>query len=477
MTPVLVWFRNDLRLADNPALRWAAQTGRPVIPVFVRDETTGRPIGWASRWWLHGSLRALAGSLEALGSRLVLRRGAAASVIEGLARETGAAAVCWNRRYEPGLFELDRAIEDRLRRLALAPRTSSAALLFEPTAIRTRNGSPYRVFAPFWRRCLAQGFRRPLPAPAALTSPSTWPASEPLDGWRLRRPCPGRPSDLGVRWQPGEASACSRLEDFVRAGVTAYGSQRDRPGTPGTSRLSPHLHFGEIGPSQIAERLLRDGRLSTAHPYLRELGWREFSHHLLFHHPDLGDANLRSNFDRMPWRDSPADLQRWQQGLTGYPLVDAGMHELLATGWMHNRVRMVAASFLTKHLLIDWRLGAAWFWQMLVDADWANNSAGWQWVAGTGTDAAPYVRIFNPVAQSRRFDPAGDYLRAWLPQLARLPDRYIHAPWTASRSILAQAGIRLGATYPHPIIDHAVARRRALTVYRHQVHRDSSRDP
>lgn len=471
MTPVLAWFRNDLRLADNPALCWAARTGRPVIPVFVFDETAGRPTGGASRWWLHGSLQALAASLEALGSRLVLRRGGAADVVEALARETGAAAVCWNRRYDPALSEPDRALEDRLRLLGIETRTSNAALLFEPWAIRTGTGAPYRLFAPFWRRCLEQGFRRPLPPPAALAPPPAWPAGESLDGWGLRGSCPERTDGLRARWQPGEAGASSRLEGFGRAGVTAYGTRRDRPGTPGTSKLSPHLHFGEVGPRQIAERLRRDGCAADTDPYLRQLGWREFSHHLLYHHPDLGDANLRSEFDRMPWRDSPADLRRWQQGLTGYPLVDAGMRELLATGWMHNRVRMVAASFLTKHLLIDWRLGAAWFWQLLVDADWANNSAGWQWVAGTGTDAAPYVRIFNPVTQSRRFDPAGDYLRAWLPQLARLPDRCIHAPWTASRSVLAQAGVRLGDTYPGPIVDHAEARSRALTIYRrlHQI--------
>ena len=476
MTPVLVWFRNDLRLADNPALCRAGRTGRPVIPVFVFDEAAGRPIGFASRWWLHGSLQALAVSLQAVGSRLVLRRGAATDVIEALTREAGAAAVYWNRQYDPALSELDRAIEDRLRVLAIEPRTSNAALLFEPWAIRTGTGAPYKVFAPFWRRCMEQSIQRPLPPPATLAPPTAWPASESLDGWRLRDSGPERTGDLRALWEPGEAGASCRLEDFERVGVTTYESRRDRPGADGTSKLSPHLHFGEIGPRQIAEQLLRGGRVSETHPYLRQLGWREFSYHLLFHHPDLGDANLRSDFDRMPWRDCPTDLRRWQQGLTGYPLVDAGMRELLTTGWMHNRVRMVSASFLTKHLLIDWRLGAAWFWQMLVDADWANNNAGWQWVAGTGTDAAPYIRIFNPVTQSRRFDPAGDYLRTWLPQLARLPDRFIHAPWTASRSILAQAGVRLGETYPDPIVDHAAARSRALAIYRRKIRSGPNRD-
>ena len=467
MKPVLTWFRNDLRLSDNPALGWAVQTGNPVIPVFIRDEEPGtRAIGNASRWWLHGSLEALAASLDALGSRLILRRGAPAAVLEALVKETEAGAVCWNRRYEPVLSGQDRAIEDQLRAADLEVRTFNAALLVEPHEIRTANGSPYKVFAPFWRRCLAQEFRRPLLPPLSLSLPATWPASEPLEAWRPGRSNPNRPDRLAARWKPGEVGALSRLEDFVQGAASTYATDRDKPGTSGTSRLSPHLRFGEVGPCQVADRLAWSGRVRDEDPYLRQLGWREFSQYLLFHNPDLGTANLRSDFDRMPWRDSPADLRRWQQGQTGYPLVDAGMRELLATGWMHNRVRMVVASFLTKHLLIDWRSGAAWFWQTLVDADWANNSTAWQWVAGTGTDAAPYFRVFNPIVQSRRFDPEGGYLRTWVPELGRMPNRFIHAPWTASVPVLADAGVKLGETYPNPMVDHAKARRRALGVYR-----------
>ncbi len=467
MKPVLAWFRNDLRLSDNPALGWAVQTGHPVIPVFICDKGPGtRAVGNASRWWLHGSLQALAASLGAVGSRLIYRRGAPAAALEALAKETRAGAVCWNRRYDPVLSGQDRAIEAQLHAADLEVRTFNAALLVEPHEIRSGNDSPYKVFTPFWRQCLAQDFRQPLPPPLSLPRPTTWPTGERLEACSPGGSNPEWPDRLAAHWKPGEVGALSRLEDFVQGAASTYATDRDKPGMSGTSRLSPHLHFGEVGPCQIADRLARSGRVREEDPYLRQLGWREFSQYLLFHNPDLGTANLRGDFDRMPWRDSPADLRRWQQGRTGYPLVDAGMRELLATGWMHNRVRMVVASFLTKHLLIDWRSGAAWFWQMLVDADWANNSTAWQWVAGTGTDAAPYIRVFNPIAQSRRFDPEGRYVRAWVPELGRMPNRFIHAPWTASAPVLANAGIRLGETYPTPMVDHAEARQRALRVYR-----------
>lgn len=473
MKPVLAWFRDDLRLSDNLALGWAVQTGSPVIPVFILDEEPGtRAAGTASRRWLHGSLQALTASLGVLGSRLILRRGAPAAVLEALARETKAWAVCWNRRYDPVLSGQDRAVEAQLRAAGLEMRTFNSALLVEPREIRTGNGSPYKVFAPFWRRCLAQDFRRPLRPPLSLPLPTTWPASEPLEVWQPGRGNPEWPDRQTARWRPGEVGALSRLEDFIQGAASTYATNRDKPGTSGTSRLSPHLHFGEVGPCQIADRLARSGRVRAEDAYLRQLGWREFSQYLLFHNPDLGTANLQDDFDRMPWRNSPADLRRWQQGQTGYPLVDAGMRELLATGWMHNRVRMVVASFLTKHLLIDWRSGADWFWQTLVDADWANNSTSWQWVAGTGTDAAPCVRVFNPVAQSRRFDPVGGYVRTWVPELGRMPNRFIHAPWTASAPVLAEAGVRLGKTYPAPMVDHTEARQRALRVYRSLVRGD-----
>ena len=465
-----MWFRRDLRLADNPALSWAIRTGRPILPVFILDEDAGpRPIGGASRWWLHGSLHALGSALEHLGNRLILRRGPAGATLAALVRETGASAIVWNRLYDPACIRRDTAIEVQCKKAGVATRSFNAALLFEPWAIQTGSGAPYRVFTPFWRRCLAQGFaspetEKPTPVPAL-----SWPAAEALETWNLRPRNPDWATGFRKMWRPGEEGARQRLEDFLRGGVGAYGANREKPGTQGTSRLSPHLHFGEIGPRQIVAALedIEPGAGKDA--FLREIGWREFSHHLLFHNPDMGTVNMRPAFDRMPWRNDPDGLRRWQRGQTGYPLVDAGMRELWTTGWMHNRVRMIVASFLTKHLLIDWRRGADWFRDTLVDADWANNSAGWQWTAGSGVDAAPYFRIFNPVAQSQRFDAAGQYLRMWAPELRRLPDKAIHAPWQAPQTVLAEAEVRLGENYPYPIVDHALARQRALDIYQTRI--------
>ena len=464
-SPILVWFRRDLRLTDNPALARAAETGRPVIPFFVLDDEDHRT-GGASRWWLHGSLGALRDALAGVGSRLVMRRGSAGAVIAALARETGATHIVWNRLYEPALTARDSDIKAQCRETGLTPRSFNAALLFEPWTIRTRTGGCYRVFTPFWRQCLSRGFEPPGGTVGRLASPACWPEGEELARWRLRPTAPDWAAGLQELWQPGEAAARLRLEGFRRDHVHGYAEGREAPAGPGTSMLSPHLHFGEISPRQVAAIVGDADPASGAHAYLRQIGWREFSHHLLYHNPDMVSVNLQRAFDRMPWRDDPVNLQAWQRGRTGYPLVDAGMRELWKTGWMHNRVRMVTASFLTKHLLIDWRLGADWFLDTLVDADLANNSAGWQWAAGTGADAAPYFRIFNPVAQSRRFDGAGGYLRRWLPELRRMPDAWIHAPWEAPETVLADSGVRLGHTWPRPIVDHRPARERALDAYR-----------
>ena len=463
--PVLMWFRRDLRLADNPALAWASRTGRPVIPFFLLDDEERRR-GGASRWWLHGSLMALGEELSRIGSRLVLRSGPPGEAVAALAEETGAADVVWNRLYEPALVERDTAIKAQCRDAGVAPRSFNSALLFEPWTVRTQTGGYYRVFTPFWRHCLKQGFEPAQGAVTRLLPPARWPASGDLAGWRLRPSAPDWASGLREAWRPGEPGARSRLEGFLGSGVSAYAEDREFPAGEGTGRLSPHLHFGEIGPRQLADALGAAEPGSGADAFLRQLGWREFSYHLLFHNPDLDRINLQRAFDRMPWRDDPGGLRAWQRGRTGYPLVDAGMRELWTTGWMHNRVRMIAASFLTKHLLIDWRPGAEWFLDTLVDADRANNSAGWQWVAGSGADAAPYFRIFNPVAQSRRFDAGGAYLRKWLPELRQLPDKWIHAPWEAPAPVLADARIGLGETYPPPIVDHREARERALDIYR-----------
>ena len=433
-------------------------------------------MGSASRWWLHGSLRELNDSLRQVGSRLILRQGPACQGIAELARDTDASAVAWNRLYDPALVERDNRIETQCADAGIATMTFNASLLFEPWTASTGAGTPFKVFTAFWRRCSVRDIESPGPTPPDPVSPKTWPRSDGLHRWGLRSRSPDWADGFRSVWQPGESGTKDRLKSFLRHGIDAYHRQRDLPGLAATSRLSPHLHFGEIGPRQVVAALQGAAPGPGREAFLRELGWREFSQYLLYHNPEMGAANLRTEFDRMPWRNEPAELRRWQRGLTGYPLVDAGMRELWATGWLHNRVRMIAASFLTKHLLIDWREGAVWFWDTLVDADWANNSAGWQWVAGCGVDAAPWFRIFNPVSQSRRYDPSGSYLRTWIPELGRLPDRDIHAPWQASEADLARAGVRLGQTYPYPMVDLDHGRQRALLAWRTRV-RGRARPP
>jgi len=463
---VIVWFRRDLRIADNLALTWASQTGLGVLPVFVLDdETADCVLGDASRWWLHGSLMALGTRLESLGSRLVLRRGPATTVLTDLIAETGAKAVVWNRLYEPRTMDRDRQIKAALRSRSIKVRSFNASLLHEPWEICTGTGDPYRVFTPFWRACLQRSNAAPGEPVSRLAAPGVWPPGACLDDWALRPSNPDWAGGLREMWQPGELGAQDRLARFVDTALGDYKDGRDRPGAMRTSLLSPHLRFGEIGPRQAAAAIRKSGAGQHGEAFVRELGWREFAHHLLYHNRDMETINIRPPFDRMEWREDPEALQRWQCGRTGYPLVDAGMRELWSTGWMHNRVRMVVASFLIKHLLIDWRKGAEWFVDTLVDADRANNSAGWQWVAGSGADAAPYFRIFNPVAQSERFDANGQYLHRWLPELRALPAKSLHAPWQAPDAILRGADVILGKTWPHPIVDHAVARQRALNAY------------
>ena len=448
-------------------MSWAAGIGRPVIPAFILDEETGdTAVGRASLWWLHRSLGELDAGLRRLGGRLVLRRGPAERELSGLIRECGASAVVWNRLYDPRAMSRDRRIKEGLKERGIDARSFNSALLFEPWTVQTGGGSSYRVFTPFWRRCLETGFKSPAAPVSGLQRPERWPVSDAITDWGL----PGHSeaeAGLGRFWSPGESGAGGSLEVFLRDSVDTYRDRRDFPAQPGTSRLSPHLHFGEIGPRQVASAAGLHGWGPGPEAFLRELGWREFSHHLLYHNQNMETENLRTAFDSMPWRKDPEGLERWRNGITGYPLVDAGMRELLETGWMHNRVRMIVASFLTKHLLIDWRSGADWFLETLVDADRANNSAGWQWVAGCGADAAPYHRMFNPVLQSKRFDAEGNYLRTWIPELAQMPDEHIHSPWTAPPAVLDDSGVRLGKDYPCPIVEHRAARERALAAYGH----------
>ena len=467
--PVLLWFRDDLRLADNPAVDAAAGWGAPTIPVFLLDEGSGiRPLGGAARWWLHGSLASLEGALLGRRSRLILRRGAAETVLPALAAEAGARAVLWNRSHDPATQARDRRVEAALRRAGIEVRTFASGALVEPEAMRTGTGGAFKVFTPFWKALRAR-YRPtpPLSAPESFPLPERWPDSERLGDWRLRPSAPDWAHGFRT-WHPGESGATQALERFIDEGLRGYADGRNFPGRQGTSRLSQHLRFGEISPAQ-AWRAVEDAVARGAAPYrdgeafLRDIGCREFCRHLLFHFPELPSRPWRKEFERFPWRSDPAALRAWRRGRTGYSIVDAGMRQLWATGWMHNRVRMIAASFLTKHLLIDWREGEAWFWDTLIDADLANNAANWQWVAGCGADAAPFFRIFNPVLQGERFDPEGDYVRRWVPELARLPAPDIHRPWDSGR--LAGAGVSLGDTYPEPIIEHAAARRRALEAY------------
>ena len=470
--PIIVWFRRDLRLADNLALSEAAASGAPVLPLYVlNDDTPGefRP-GGASRWWLHGSLASLASDFRTKGGALCLRRGNARDVLAAVLDETHAQAVNATRLYDPWDVKLADSVAGVCKDRGVAFRRFSGSLLFEPEDIHTGDGAPYRVFTPFWKACqAAPPPRAPLPQPRL--SRFTAVSSDTLDDWRLLPTRPDWAAGLRETWSPGEADAAQRLKTFIDHHLATYDTDRDRIDLHATSLLSPSLHFGEISPNQIwhAVEKAADGRSTTgksACAYLRELAWREFCHQLLFHNPRMPAKPLRPEFARFPWRDDPTGLLAWQRGETGYPIVDAAMRDLWHTGFMPNRARLVVASFLVKHLLIPWQDGAAWFLDTLVDADLADNQANWQWVSGCGADAAPYFRIFNPILQGRRVDPEGDYVRRWLPELAGVPTKHIHAPWELSAIELAGFGVTLGKTYPEPTVDHAHARQRALAALR-----------
>ncbi len=466
----IVWFRQDLRLADQPALLAAAQGGARVLPVYVFDDTHqgAWPMGGAGRWWLHHSLASLGASLKAIGAKLVLRRGDPAQIIPALAAELGAGHVHAGVAHEPGWRAADAAVRTALERDGRSLTLHRTSTLIDPDRIRSQTGTVYGMYTPFARAVEALGEPpEPLPAPTHLASKHT--ASDRLEDWGLLPTKPDWAGGIRALWKPGEAAARVRLDLFVGDAVARYGTGRNLPGEDGTSMLSPHLHFGELSPRTIwhASRTTDDG--DDHHTYRRELIWRDFSAYLLWHHPTLPDAPLRPAFGKLAFRHAPAELAAWQQGRTGVPIVDAGMRQLWQTGWMHNRVRMITASFLVKHLLLAWQQGEAWFWDTLVDADLASNGASWQWIAGTGIDSQPFFRVFNPVTQGEKFDADGAYVRRFVPEIARLPDRYLHAPWTAPDKVLAEAGLRLGADYPRPLIDLAKGRDRALDVYRRTV--------
>jgi deoxyribodipyrimidine photo-lyase len=472
--PCLVWFRDDLRLSDHPALHAAAATRRPVICLYVFDETSrgpgARPIGGAARWWLAQSLRSLQKSLGTHGVPLLLRQGPTAGIIAEAARESGTADVFWNAIAQAPHQATERDVASALHDLGVTVHNFAGDLLATPEQVRTKEGRGMRVFTPFWRRIQAMGAPPdPLPAPRHLR-PGPSLTSDTVESLMLEPTHPDWAGGLRETWTAGESAARKRLKHFLKAGLTGYTEDRDRPDRDGTSGLSPHLRFGEISPRQVwyaahfaaAER---HALAADADKFLSELGWREFCRHLLFDVPDLATRNLQSSFDSFPWRHDEAALKAWQRGQTGYPVVDAGMRQLWYTGVMHNRVRMVVASFLVKHLLIDWRDGEKWFWDTLVDADAGSNPANWQWVAGCGADAAPYFRVFNPVLQGEKFDPDGTYVKRWVPELAQLPKKFVHQPWEATPLELASASVTLGTTYPYPIVDHRKGRERALKAY------------
>lgn len=466
MSRAIVWFRNDLRLADNPALNSACAEHSEILPLYIHSPQEAEPWqpGAASRWWLHHSLAALDERFHARGGSVHVRCGDALSVLRQLVHATGAEAVYWNRQYEPAAIARDTRIKEALRAEGVLVKSNPGNLWREPWLVATKNGEPCRVFTPFWRSL------RPViddSPPLPVAQAARWlhvDGGLPLSALEL---LPRIRWDTGFSeaWKPGEVGANELLEVFCDDALSSYATSRDLPARHGTSRLSPHLHFGEVTPRQIHAAIRgrrhpgEDRNRPALEPYLRELGWREFAHHLLYHFPSSAQEDFNPRFAGFRWSEIKEDqLGRWQSGRTGIPLVDAGMRELWHTGWMHNRVRMVAASFLTKNLRAHWRNGARWFWDTLVDADLANNTLGWQWVAGTGADAAPYFRVFNPVTQSQKFDPDGAYLRRWLPELADVPARVIHEPWI-DPACLRRTG------YPSPMIDPATSRQAALAAY------------
>lgn len=480
MSSCILWFRQDFRLHDNPALRAALAAHETVHPVFILDD--GAAGAWrrgaASRVWLHHALEDLQ---RALGGRLTVLRGDAGRVLEEVAARTGVQTVYWNRCYEPWRIRRDADIKKMLEEQSIVAKSSNSALLWEPWQVKKTDGTPYRVFTPFYRKgCLgAAEPPAPLPPPDAAELarlaevPADMDGNAGIDGLGLLPLHPRWDTPMIAHWRIGEDGALARLEAFIADGLRGYKDGRDRPDRTHVSRLSPYLHFGHISPRLVWARVRQaqaagDVPERDADGFLSEMGWREFSHSLLYYNPGLPEQPLQEKFAAFPWaaEDGGAALAAWQAGRTGYPIVDAGMRQLWQTGWMHNRVRMIVASFLVKDLMIPWQAGEAWFWDCLVDADLANNAASWQWVAGCGADAAPYFRIFNPVTQGQKFDPDGAYVRRYVPEIAALPDRYIHAPWEAPEAVLRHCGVEPGRDYPKPIVDHGAARERALAAFK-----------
>lgn len=472
--PVIVWFRQDLRLKDNPALHAAYESGNPIIPVYILDDENAKEwkMGGASRWWLHHALESLG---KDLSDHLVLENGDATKIIPELVKKTNASAVYWNRCYEPWRIDRDKKIKSDLEDNDIEVKSFNGSLLWEPWKVLKQDGTPYKVFTPYYKKgCLnAQSPREPLERPSRLTYGDTDKLGLKLEDLNLlpQKPEPRWDKKMEKHWTISEDGAHKRLNDFLEDGLENYKKGRDHPADENTSRLSPYLHFGQISPNTAwyaaQERGTVEGWESDRDHFLSELGWREFSYSLLYHFPKITWENLQEKFNDFPWQSQESnDVKDWQKGLTGYPIVDAGMRQLWETGYMHNRVRMIVGSFLVKNMMTHWHRGEEWFWDCLVDADLASNSASWQWIAGCGADAAPYFRIFNPILQSKKFDEEGKYIREFVPELSKLPDKHIHAPWEAPDDVLADAGIKLGKDYPKPMMDHSAARDRALEAFK-----------
>lgn len=462
----IVWLREDLRLFDNPALYHAALKGE-VTPVYILPENLGR----ASYWWLHHSLKSLENSLAEQGVRLILKSGEPVNVLLQLAEELRCESFMWNRVYSPEGIRVAVELKQRLDNQHIESKSFNAQLLIEPTKVLNKQSMPFKVFTPFWRHCLSLLQPSSTLNTPVFTRTSHSILSEDLDSWKLLPTSPDWSQRIAKRWQPGEQGAQVRWQKFIDGGIAQYKYGRDIPHQENTSMLSPHLAFGEISPKQLWFETnnavaICEVDAENGNKFLSEIGWREYSRYLLVHFPHIIDQPFNTKFASFPWQNDAALLVSWQRGQTGYPIVDAGMRELWATGYMHNRVRMVAASFLTKHCLIHWKEGAAWFWDTLLDADLANNTASWQWVAGSGADASPYFRIFNPTLQGERFDKDGSYIRKWVPELAELDAKYINKPWEADPMSLQLANVRLGENYPFPVVDHRQARDEALSAYR-----------
>lgn len=466
----IVWFRQDLRLEDNPALSKAAENNARILPIYILDDENAGSwgMGEASRWWLHKSLESLNGSLD---ENLHFFIGKADEIIPDLIEKTKAAGIYWNRCYEPWRISRDKEIKTSLLNNNITVRSFNGSLLFEPPNIKKKDATPYKVFTPFYKKgCLENG---PIPRDL-LACPSKLIFEKDVVSKKLSElnllPSINWYQNIEDTWSPGEKGAHQRLNNFLKEGIKNYKIGRNRPDKEFISRLSPHFHFGELSPHQAWFRVKElkqssDTKDSIEH-FLSELGWREFSNNLLYYWQNLPEINLQKKFDRFPWLDNSKSLACWQRGMTGYPIVDAGMRQLWKTGYMHNRVRMVTGSFLVKNLMLDWRHGERWFWDTLLDADLANNSASWQWIAGCGADAAPYFRIFNPIIQGEKFDPNGDYVREYIPELSKIPTKFIHKPWEAPEETLMDAGITLDKDYPLPIVDLKLSRERALLAFK-----------